>query len=82
MLDLIKQHSRGWRRDRLKPFPELRFTYEEGEKECCPCRLLLLLHNVCHARGAAALHIHVRRVWMESEQGGTLCVGHMSEARD
>ena len=31
MLDLIKQHSRGWRRDRLKPFPELRFTYEEGE---------------------------------------------------
>lgn len=29
LLDLIKQHSRGWRRDRLKPFPELRFTYEE-----------------------------------------------------
>ncbi|KAL4436850.1 hypothetical protein ABPG75_003989 [Micractinium tetrahymenae] len=29
VLDLIKQHSRGWRRDRLKPFPELRFTYEE-----------------------------------------------------
>ncbi|KAL4430623.1 hypothetical protein ABPG75_005879 [Micractinium tetrahymenae] len=27
--DLIKQHSRGWRRDRLRPFPELRFTYEE-----------------------------------------------------
>ena len=31
VLDVIKQHSRGWRRDRLKPFPELRFTYEEGE---------------------------------------------------
>ncbi|KAL4432564.1 hypothetical protein ABPG77_000501 [Micractinium sp. CCAP 211/92] len=29
LLDLIRQHSRGWRRDRLKPFPELRFTYEE-----------------------------------------------------
>lgn len=34
LLDLIKQHSRGWRRDRLKPFPELRFTYEEGEQAC------------------------------------------------
>ena len=30
LLDIIRQHSRGWRRDRLKPFPELRFTYEEG----------------------------------------------------
>ncbi|PSC74556.1 dymeclin-like isoform X1 [Micractinium conductrix] len=29
LLDIIKHHSRGWRRDRLKPFPELRFTYEE-----------------------------------------------------
>ncbi|KAL4436991.1 hypothetical protein ABPG75_004130, partial [Micractinium tetrahymenae] len=29
LLDLIKQHSRGWRRDRLRPFPELRFMYEE-----------------------------------------------------
>lgn len=29
VLEVIKQHSRGWRRDRLKPFPELRFTYEE-----------------------------------------------------
>ena len=27
----VQAHSRGWRRDRLRPFPELRFTYEEGE---------------------------------------------------
>lgn len=32
LLDIIRQHSRGWRRDRLKPFPELRFTYEEGAR--------------------------------------------------
>lgn len=31
VLAVIRQHSRGWRRDRLRPFPELRFTYEEGE---------------------------------------------------
>lgn len=36
VLDLIKQHSRGWRRDRLKPFPELRFTYEEGALQLHP----------------------------------------------
>lgn len=28
---IVQQHSRGWRRDRLRAFPELRFTYEEGE---------------------------------------------------
>lgn len=31
VLEVIKLHSRGWRRDRLRAFPELRFTYEEGE---------------------------------------------------
>ena len=31
VLEVIKMHSRGWRRDRLRAFPELRFTYEEGE---------------------------------------------------
>ena len=30
VLSIIKQHSRGWRRDKLRPFTELRFTYEEG----------------------------------------------------
>lgn len=39
LLDLIRQHSRGWRRDRLKPFPELRFTYEEGEQAWPACLL-------------------------------------------
>lgn len=29
LLEVVKVHSRGWRRDKLKPFPELRFTYEE-----------------------------------------------------
>ncbi|KAL4457338.1 hypothetical protein ABPG75_012203, partial [Micractinium tetrahymenae] len=40
LLDLIKQHSRGWRRDRLRPFPELCFMYEEEaspEEFFVPC---------------------------------------------
>lgn len=29
VLEVIKKHSIGWRKDKLKAFPELRFTYEE-----------------------------------------------------
>jgi hypothetical protein len=29
VLDVIRLHSRGWRRDRLRAVPELRFSYEE-----------------------------------------------------
>ncbi len=36
VLSIVKRHSQGWHRDRLRPFPELRFTYEEGEPASKP----------------------------------------------
>ena len=33
VLGIIKTASIGWRKDKLRTFPELRFTYEEGKKE-------------------------------------------------
>lgn len=33
VLGIIKTASIGWRKDKLRTFPELRFTYEEGENK-------------------------------------------------